>query len=387
MEKSVRYGSISLVLLCFYASSSFAALEIMTSAEKLSLHKIEHQYDINTLQLPVNDKLLQLDKKADEIVGLKKLIISEKQRYDELLVKLAELEQDKDALTDINKKIEASVNLVYELTLKVDQHSKRLEAKKTELLAEYEAINTKIAAKNQLLFTLKTDIINRLITDLSKSNSTLPVVINSSIECSKYPSIADCLIQSKKKNLSNTVNESPFLNDKSILLSYEMMNASININGDLHYKVVMKFTPSYNNKIDSILNEKLGLKSAMLTLISDVSADWYINNTKIGTGKKLYHELPLGQHSILASYQKQNKSSVENIKGNGVINYQFNHITATKKITNEPNMVAASVSKSINKRSDDAQMKSADKGYEYFMGVTPLSKKQNIEFTNEPVEK
>ena len=35
----------------------------------------------------------------------------------------------------------------------------------------------------------------------------------------------------------------------------------------------------------------------------------------------------------------------------------------------------------------NTQKKVTDQGYEYFMGVTPSNKKQNFEFTNEPVEK
>ena len=41
-----------------------------------------------------------------------------------------------------------------------------------------------------------------------------------------------------------------------------------------------------------MLNEELGLKSAMVTLISNVPADWYINGTKVGTGKKTFSRDP-----------------------------------------------------------------------------------------------
>ena len=42
---------------------------------------------------------------------------------------------------------------------------------------------------------------------------------------------------------------------------------------------------------------------------------------------------------------------------------------------------------SIKLSDDNAKKTSSDKGYEYFMGVSPATKKQNIEFTNEPIEK
>ncbi|MBB1383091.1 hypothetical protein H5071_14365, partial [Shewanella sp. SR41-2] len=335
----MRYGSISLALLCLYASNSFAALEVITTSEKQTLNKIENQYDIDTLLITVNDKFSQLNKKAYDVEGLKKTIVSEQQRYDELITELPKVIRAKTGLPETYKQIEESVNLVDELTLKAEEDSKRLETEKVEILTEYEAINKKRAAKSQQLFKLKTDITNRLIADLSKSSSTLPVNINGSTECSKYQTIADCLKESKSSILSNTRNESPFLNDKSVLLSYEVIDANMNMRGDLHYKVAMNFKPSYNDKIDSMLNEELGLKSAMVTLISNVPADWYINGTKVGTGKKLFHEIPLGKHGILASYQNQDKSSVENVEGNGVFNYKFANVTSSNKASIQAKVV------------------------------------------------
>jgi hypothetical protein len=234
---------------------------------------------------------------------LKKAIVSEQQRYEAIITELPKVIRAKIVLPETCKQIEQFVNLVDELTIKAQQDSKHLETEKVEILTEYEAINKQRAAKTQQLFKLKTDITNRLIADLSKSNVTLPVNINGATVCSKYQSIADCLKESKNSILSRTRNESPFLNDKSVLLSYEVIDANISMKGDLHYKVTMKFKPSYNNKIDSMLNEELGLKSAMVTLISNVPADWFIYGTKIGTGKKVFHEIPLGKHGILASYK------------------------------------------------------------------------------------
>lgn len=415
MERSVRYGSISLALLCLYASNSFAALEVITKSEKQTLNQIETEYDIDSLLISVNDKFSQLNKKAYDVEGLKKAIASEQQRYDELIEGLPDAIRTKITLPNTYKQIEESVTLVDELTQKAEQDSLRLEAEKEEILSEYETINKQRATKSQQLFKLKTDITNRLIADLSKSSSTLPININGSTECSKYQTIADCLKESKSSILSSTRNESPFLNDKSVLLSYEVIDANMNMKGGLQYKVAMKFKPSYNNKIDEMLNEELGLKSAMVTLVSNVPADWFVNGVKVGTGKKLFHEIPLGKHGILASYQDQDQSSVENIEGNGVFNYKFNNVRTEKTPSSQTPSVVAEVPKGILKPTakatpktadkpkakytlfsdqtsiklsdEDAKKTSSDKGYEYFMGVSPATKKQNIEFTNEPIEK
>ena len=409
MEKSVRYGSFSLALLCLFASNSFAALEVINSEEERKLAQIEEQYDIDALLISVNNKFTQHNKKAFDIEELVDKIENEKQSYETLISELPQKILAKDNMPLVYRQIEATVNNIDELETHSIEGAAALEKENAEILAEYEAINKQRTEQSQKLFKLKTDITNRIIGDLSKSSSTFPVAINGSTECSKYQSIADCLKESKSFILTNTRNESPFLNDKSVLLSYEVVDANMNMHGNLNYKVSMKFKPSYNNKIDQLLNEKLGLTSAMITLVSDVPADWYINGTKIGTGKKLFHEIPLGKHGILASYQSKDKSSVENIEGNGVFNYNFGNSVAAQpeKQTNEvmPPLVAEAPKGEIKPKqkakytlfSDqtsiklntekNTQKKVTDQGYEYFMGVTPSNKKQNFEFTNEPVEK
>ncbi|QDE33287.1 hypothetical protein FH971_14925 [Shewanella polaris] len=385
------------------------ALEVITALEKQTFDTIEQQYNIDTLLITVNDRFSQLNKKAYDIEGLKKSIISEQQRYDELIAELPKIIRAKSNIAETYKQIEASIYSVDKLTQEAEDDIKRLQTEKVEILAEYEAINKKRADKSQQLFKLKTEITNRLLADLSKPDSTFPVNINGATECSKYQSIADCLKESKSSILSNTRNESPFLNEKSVLLSYEVLDANMNMKGDLHYKVAMQFKPSYNNKIDARLNEELGLKSAMVTLNSDVPADWYINGVKIGTGKKLSHEIPLGKHGILASYQNQDKSSVETIEASGVFNYNFNHLIPTKTskaVTTEAPKVEQNTTTqqptaqktktkyslfsdqaSFELNDEDVNKSSPNKSIGYFMGLTPVNKKQTIEITNEPIEK
>ncbi|WP_310734256.1 hypothetical protein [Shewanella sp. SR44-3] len=334
----------------------------------------------------------------------------EQQRYEELIAELPRIIRAKTGLSQTYKQIESAIHTVDKLTQKIKDDSASLKAEKIAILAEYEAVNKKRADKSQQLFKLKTEITNRLLADLSKPDSSLPVTINGSTECSKYQSIADCLKESKSGILSSTRNESPFLNEKSVLLSYEVLDANMNMKGELTYKATMQFKPSYNNKTDIRLNEELGLKSAMITLISNVPADWYINGVKIGTGSKLSHEIPLGKHGILASYKNQDKSSVEKIEASGTFNYKFNQSSFTTPPNSIAKEAAETNSKGVSKqtmqqpttkKSDttytffpdtssdklDDKDPSADKINEFFMGITPVAKKQTIEITNEPIEK
>lgn len=109
----------------------------------------------------------------------------------------------------------------------------------------------------------------------------------------------------------------------------------MNMNGELHYRVNMTFKPSYNNKIESLLNEKLGLKSTVITLTSNVDADWYIDGAKVGTGKKIYPEVTLGKHSIVASYKTMKKSTIETVETNAIFNYRFGKVEDKSATDNE----------------------------------------------------
>ncbi|WP_351089539.1 hypothetical protein [Shewanella sp. S1-49-MNA-CIBAN-0167] len=69
----------------FYCTNSFPAIEVITSAEKQSLNKIEHQYNIDILLITVNGKFSPFNRKADDIDVRKKAIILERQRYNEFI--------------------------------------------------------------------------------------------------------------------------------------------------------------------------------------------------------------------------------------------------------------------------------------------------------------
>jgi hypothetical protein len=73
------------VFYCAYTSNSFSALEVITAAEKQSLNKIEHQYDIDILLIMVNGNFSPFNNKADDIDVRKKAIILERQRYNQLI--------------------------------------------------------------------------------------------------------------------------------------------------------------------------------------------------------------------------------------------------------------------------------------------------------------
>lgn len=405
MEFSVKYGSVALTLLCLFSANSFANLKVITPSEQASLNEIEQQYSIDAELIKVNDKFSKLNKRYYDLQELKESIAANEVAYNELIAQLPNKILAKSNLAQFYSQIETNVNSTANLTQKSKIDAAAIERQRVIVQQEYEIVEKQRLDKSQQLFKLKTDIINRLLADLSKSSSNYKVNLDGSTQCSKYQSITDCLKKSKSEILSSTRNESPFLNDKSVLLSYDVTDASMNMQGKLDYKVAMNFKPSYNSKIDTVLNEKLGLRSAMITLVSNVKADWYINGIKVGTGTKLFHEVPLGKHGILASYQNSDKSSIEKIEGNGVFSYNFNQQTSavnTNKASNSVERLSPVAHKSEPKNgktkakftlladnttiptpSPKKQETDKKQDYEYFIGVPATTPQQNSDFNRE----
>ncbi|AZG37146.1 hypothetical protein [Shewanella psychromarinicola] len=139
----------------FYCTNSFSALEVITAAEKQSLNKIEHQYDIDILLITLNDNFSPFNRKVDDIDVRKKAIILERQRYNEFIALLPKVIRTNTAIAETDKKIEKSVSLIDELTQKPQQDGKHLETEKVLILTEYEAINKKRATKSQPLVNSK----------------------------------------------------------------------------------------------------------------------------------------------------------------------------------------------------------------------------------------
>ncbi|WP_076543027.1 hypothetical protein [Shewanella sp. UCD-KL21] len=383
----MRYSRITFMFLCFYASSSFG-LEIITSSETKALEEIEQKYNIDNLLISANDKLSTHKKKESDYHALSVEIKSKKTEYDHVISKLPAKILSRSNINAYYQDIEKLVLKIDQLETKYDIDGKSLRREYKTIMAEYDAINTKRTDKDEQLAALKSDITKRVIADVSKPDTVQSVDLDGSTLCSKFQSINDCLKDSENYIVTNTIKTDPFLNDRSVLLSYDVIDASMNMSGNLNYRIKMAFKPSYNSKIDSLINEKLGLKSAMITLVSNVAADWFIDGVKIGTGKELFHEVPLGQHGILASYQSQDKSSVEFIQGNGVFNYNFNNVSRQNDLVSLPSKdnkkqvikMKPKQADATNQVNNTPKKHLADKGYEYFMGIEPANSEQEKNF-------
>jgi len=404
MEKQVTYSKFFIAFICLLASNSFA-FEVITSSEENALREIQIKYDVDNQLISANDKLSNYNKSQYEYKSLANTIYADKKKYERFIKALPEKVISGEGVAEYFKDIE-------NLLLAIDKSESDYIATGIALKEEYQMIemdyaklNDLRAERNEKLYSLKKQVVDRLVSDLSKPNSRHEFNRQGSAVCSTFQSIKDCLDENKTIIISKIKKSEPFLNDRSVLLSYEVHNASMNMDGGLNYDVSLAFKSSYNTRVESLLNERFGLKSAIISLESNVDVDWFIDGNKVGKGKNIQHEVTLGRHGILASYKSKDQSSIEVIESNGAFTYIFDNTVApllpqktvkvkekaktktvvkkensevVKKVANKP---ATKKVVKLTPKSSNAQP-AEEKGYLFFMGIEPESKKQDNQFQN-----
>ncbi|MEL0659532.1 hypothetical protein V6255_10325 [Psychromonas arctica] len=388
----MRYCKLTIGLLFSFAAN-LSALELVTPSEESAIEQINQEYDINSLLISSNNKLGRYNKNEFEYRALGLEIENSKNNYQKSLNVLSEKVVAKDNVEQFFKDLEA-------LVLKIDALEKDYENKGLELKEEHKSIlndgqklkDTRIKRSTELA-ALKQKVVGRLTSELADPKSVKNVSLSGTAVCTKFQSINECLNENESQIIKNAKQSDDFLNERSVLLSYKIVDASQNLDGELSYRAAISFKPSYNSKIESILNEKFGLKSAVLTLKSNVKVDWYIDGNKVGSGKEITHEVSLGRHGILASYNSIGQSTIEMIESNGEFFYTFSEKTkknqANKAVstqnklakTNYPNVSLTEPHSQTNKpviklKPSDTPASKKEKGYLYYIGLEPKDELQ-----------
>ena len=409
MEKKVTYSKFFIALICLFASNSFA-FDIITSSEESALREIQQNYDVDSQLITANDKLSRYNKSQYDHEALALSIYTAKGKYKQLIKTLPEKVISGEGVAEYFKEIENVLLLIDRSEAEHIAGGIALKEEYQMIEMDYVKLNDLRSEKNKKLSLLKKQVVDRLVSDFSKPNSTQKFNRQGTAVCSTFQSISDCLSENEKIIISKTKKTEPFLNDRSVLLSYKVHDASMSMNGGLNYDVSMTFKSSYNNRVEALLNEKFGLKSALITLESNVVIDWFIDGNKVGKGKKIEQEVTLGRHGIMASYKSEGQSTVEIIEGNGQFTYVFENTVAPllpkKNIAlKKESKPAVNKSKSVVKKEKPAEVakeqvakkkvklmqqeaKPAEKvsattdeqDYLYFMGIEPDSPQQKSSF-------
>ncbi|NKC10683.1 MAG: hypothetical protein GKR94_00310 [Gammaproteobacteria bacterium] len=313
---------VALFLLCIYVGNAYG-VDLLTVNEQRTLDSLKQEFSVDDMLISANDRLSLYNKRKHAHADLLTEIELKKTKYQELIAQLPEVIRAKGNAVSMYTEIETLVTTVQSLEGKVESESRALKIDYELIQAEYRKIENARANKNERLLALKAEITKRIVDDLAGSGSAQARTRDGTVSCSKFKTMLDCLKDAKTAAMSREVENDPFIDDKSVLLSYEVLDATMNLSGNLKYRVEMVFKPSYNSEIDALLNEKLGLNSAVVKLISNVEAEWFIDGVRVGKGKQISQSVPLGRHIIVASYGSDAQSTVEFIQSSGEYRYNF----------------------------------------------------------------
>ncbi len=313
------------ILTLFYIMPSYSnAVELINANEQIKLKEIETKYNIQNLSYEINDKISEKKQNENnqELV-LKKIEVKEYD-YKKLISSLPDeiLKSTSNSNFHFNEIVSnvKDVDLLKKDLLTLESNQQKIQediSEKTKLL------NDTVFQRNEQIYALKSEIISRIISELANPESVRTFNVENSMSCSKNQTINDCLKDTQKFIIKNATSSDPFVNDKSTLISYKVTDASMNLEGNLNYKSTIVIKLSYDKNIEKLINEKLGLESAIITLTSNVSADWFIDDVLVGTGKEITSEVTIGKHSVIVTYNKERKSTIEIIEGNKTLNYNF----------------------------------------------------------------
>ena len=348
LEKPVIYSRIALFWLCVLAVNAHA-VQLLTDNEEQSLQSLERQFSVDDMLISANNNLSLHNERKHAYADMQTEAEVKKAKYQELVAQLPKVILAKGDVAGTYKEIESLVVSVENLEQTVEQEKRAIKIEADAIQAEYSKIEQTRATKNERLLALKASITKRIVNELSGSRSAQTKTHDGSVSCSKFKSMDSCLKEAKSAIVAREVKNDPFLSDRSVLLSYDVVNASMDLSGRLQFRVEMAFKPSYNSEIDALLNEKLGLNSAYIKLVSNVAAEWFVDGAKVGEGKEVTKSVPLGRHSIMAVHGTQTESTVELIQGSGEYRYVFGSRNSVAK-TSQRKKKSALVMKRLPKR-------------------------------------
>ncbi|MGU3812803.1 hypothetical protein [Vibrio diabolicus] len=298
------------------------SIELMTESEKARLNLLEKQYSYQEKLERLNSDLSLHTSKVWEYTN-----ISEDLRQIELYLQNKVLtldlsEGDQNALDDLRE----SINKKNKLSQSLNKLS-NLDAEFRKLKEKFTALGNERKKYDSDKRTLLTSIVNRLQSDIDRSK--VSGTFQGTRNCLKNQSINSCLSSSKPYIKEQIINDHMFLGTNSTFGHYEVKNATLDMHGKLSYEIAYNAQPLFNKEIYFQLNKLLGFESIPITLNSNVEAQWYINGMLVGSGKSIDIDLPDGSHGILATYQGQTESSVENIFKPKTLQYNFSEFKKT----------------------------------------------------------
>lgn len=323
----IKKATLTLSLLSAVVFPTHASnIELVTKSEKEQLDLVEKQHAYNEKLKLLNSNLSLHTSRVWEYTNTSEDLRQIESYLQNKVLTLDLSGDDKSAFDELKK----TINRKNQLTQSLEQYS-NLDNEYRKLKEKFTALENERKKYDADKRTLLTSVVNRIQSDIDKN--TVSGTFQDTRDCLKNQSIPSCLSSSKQYIKEQIINNNIFLGTNSAFDHYEVQNAMLDMHGKLSYEITYRAQPLFNKEIYFQLNKLFGFESIPVTLKSNVEAKWYINGKLLGTGKSIDVDLPDGSHGILATYQGQTESSVENIVKPKTLQYNFSEL---KKPVSEP---------------------------------------------------
>ncbi|MFM2589897.1 hypothetical protein [Vibrio sp. TBV020] len=280
------------------------AIDFISHDERNELRLIESKYSYDDNYLRLNEQLSlhssSVWDEANQIEAYNELSEYLKSKILFVDVDSSEFESIKKLINkrkDIKKELDSYKDLP-EKYAKIKDDFKKLEYEKIILNNEKRKVMQKAISRIQK--EIERDNISKSITGVTK--------------CKVNENLNGCLSRNKSLIMEDIVDNNVFLTEGSDFIAFTYTDASINLDNVLSYTAYYEAKPLFNSSIYNELNKVFGFESARVNLKSNVNVDWFVDGKYVGKGTDISVTLPLGTHAILATFEGNTQSSIENVQ-------------------------------------------------------------------------
>ncbi|MFC1503122.1 hypothetical protein ACFL53_02060 [Pseudomonadota bacterium] len=315
----------AIFLLSIGAAFCAQGASLLTESELEQIKQVKEQYN-NTTELKelteVNSSIFSY---TNQTAQLESAIIRGKKTYHEFQLKMSEemlsgTEESTNYYFDSMKKVSKEIKSAQE---KIKTNTALIAQNKKKIDKLNDAIRESNKIYNEKLTSLKQNAVSRIKKEFS---SPIPIKLNGKLKCSPYQSIRECF-ENKQTNskLVNDAIESRFgqINIKSNVNKFNVDSALMDYDGNVTYNVSFNLFVQYNEDLNAQIIKEIGVESFDVKLVSNQAASFYVNGLPVGEGVNVMVKIAKGQHSILAKYNGQQESTVQDITDAVSLTYNF----------------------------------------------------------------
>ncbi|WP_064604552.1 hypothetical protein [Photobacterium sp. J15] len=307
------------------ASFSGHATSLLTETEAEQVKQIRAQYS-NTTELKelakVNSGIFTLSSENEK---LKATILREQQLYHEYQLKLSKemlsgTEEKTDFYFDAMKK---SSKRIKQSQKKIQHNQEQLRLHNNKIALLNESLRESKEIYNNKLSSLKDNVVTRLKKEFA---NPLPMAISGKIQCSPYQSIRACF--ENKQTTSKLINKAieDHFGQLSITSSnnnFQVKSALMDYDGNVDYHASFNLFVQYNENIEAQIVKEIGVESFNIHLLSNKAASFYIDGQPVGTGSDVSVKLAKGKYAILAKFDGDQESTIQDISTPVSLTYNF----------------------------------------------------------------